>query len=363
MDHQDQAEAEAKTSKSKAKSKAPEPLWTPDVADIDQIPETPESVKAAEATKAPPEKPADSPALNPPGGPALDPPGDPAPQSKTGFFRAVMPKTLVGLAMWLVIFAAGAAVSSVVLFAFYQFRISHLQSNVNSFKEDFQKEFDRKLAEFNDLVKSSKADVEKAAGGSEQAAEVQKLLEKVGPSVAYVQGADSSGNLTFGTGFVVLSDSHQSGIVTSFKNVEGSITAKTSVRIKVGAADVRGGVYIWDVDHDLALVTINVPNLPLLDWANQDPAVGSRAWAVAASPGHYAAEAARGLVLDVSDDALFTDAAVPSQAAGGPLLNKDGKVIGVLSFHYAPNGYLPAGGWAVPVRFACRRVLKCPSAG
>jgi S1-C subfamily serine protease len=358
LDFEDQVEAEGKASKSKAKSKGPEPLWAPDVTDITHTPQTPESLKAAE-------KLADDPLPDPPGNtppaPAPDPPGDPAPQEETGFLKAIMPKTLVGLAMWLVIFAAGAAVSSVVLFAFYQFRVSHLQTNIDSFKEDFQKDFDRKLAEFNDLVKSSKADIEKAAGGSEQAAEVQKLLEKVGPSVAYVQGAASSGDPTFGTGFVVLSDSHQSGIVTSFKNVEGSISAKTAVRVKIGSADVRGSVYIWDVNHDLALVTINTPNLPLLDWAKEDPAVGSRAWTIAASPGRYKAEAARGLVLDVSDDALLTDAAVPSQAAGGPLLNKDGKVIGVLSLHYAPDGYLPAAGWAVPVRFTCRRVLKCPS--
>lgn len=279
-----------------------------------------------------------------------------------GLVAQILPKTLAGLAAWLVVFAAGAAFSGVLFFFYYRAQIDRVEARVDRFAESFQDDFDKAKKEFDDLVKSAKAEFEKESGGAgSQTNQVTKLLERVGPSIAQVSGAGSDGAPRLGSGFVVTSDTNESWIITNFQTVAGSAARKSAVGIKAGGSERQANVWSWDEGRDLALIILKVGGLPAIEWSKDTPEVGSPIWAIGTAPGRLGASASLGYLLDASEGGLLTDADVAAHTTGGPLLDKDGKVLGVLSLAYAPEGYPPSNGWAVPIRLACQRVLRCPS--
>lgn len=273
----------------------------------------------------------------------------------------LLPKTLAGLALWLLIFAMGMAASGVVLFAYYQFNLATLRQDMNEFSKDFEKQFKEKSDAFDKQVKDSKAEIEKAAqGAGSQTNEVSRLLERIGPSIAYVAGADAAGAPGGASGFIVSATNSESWVLTVFKPVAGSAAQKSAVRVRIGSTDREGTVWSWDEGRDLALVIIKVGNLPVLEWEKNDPPVGSLIWAVGAAPGKLRAAASQGYVLDNGQDGYLVDADVANSSAGGPLITREAKVLGVLSINYAPGGYPSSKGWVVPIKLACQKVLRCP---
>lgn len=283
-----------------------------------------------------------------------------APQ-RPNLVSAILPKTLAGLAAYLVVFATGMAVSGVALFAFYQGRVSSLENRLLNFNEEFQTQFDENLAAFEDLVDESRAEIEKASKGvASRSAEMTELLEKVSPSIARVEGLDPTGQPAVGSAFVVTGQSGQTWLVTSFHTVAGAIAREQPVRVVLGGNAREGTVWSWDEGRDLALIILRVADIPRLTWATGTPELGSRVWGVGASLGKFDSAAAEGFLLDTSNVGLLSDVDVPPHASGGPLLTSDGSVLGVLSLHYAPPGFSPSNGWAVPIRMTCQRVLRCP---
>lgn len=273
----------------------------------------------------------------------------------------LMPRTLAGLAVWLLIFAMGMAASGVILFAYYQFNLATLRQDMNEFSKDFEKQFEEQSKAFEEQVKESKAEIEKAAkGAGNQTNEISRLLEKVGPSMAHITGTDAAGAPGIASGFVVSSTNNDTWVITVFKPFAGSAAQKTAVRVRIGNADREGTVWSWDEGRDLALVILKVGNQPVLEWERSEPPIGSLIWAVGSAPGKLKAAASQGYVIDSGPEGYLVDAGVANSSAGGPLITRDGKVLGVLTLNYAPGGYSASEGWVVPIRLACQRVLRCP---
>lgn len=279
----------------------------------------------------------------------------------TGLVAALLPKTLAGLAVYLVVFAAGMAASGVALFAFYQVRLSSMEQRLLSFDSRFESVYSERTDDFESLVEDSKAAIEKAAEGvGSKSNELKDILERVGPSIARVEGNDINGDPAVGSAFIVSSRSGDSWLVTSFSVVAGSISEEEEVAVTLGTARRSTTVWSWDPDRDLALIILRVGDQPVLEWASGIPEIGIRVWGVSAAPGSFGAAAAEGNLLDATDEALFSDVDVPTHSQGAPLINEEGEVLGVLSLSYAPTGFGPSNGWAVPIRQSCAKVLRCP---
>ncbi|HEX9316624.1 MAG TPA: hypothetical protein VGA71_14595, partial [Actinomycetota bacterium] len=75
--------------------------------------------------------------------------------------------------------------------------------------------------------------------------------------------------------------------------------------------------------------------------------------------GPVGAAAARGKLIDPTPQSYVTDAVFGPRSSGGPLVDSEGKVVGVLTATATVTPAVPTST-AVPVRLACIEVVICP---
>ncbi|MGE4552299.1 MAG: Do family serine endopeptidase [Desulfovibrionaceae bacterium] len=156
-----------------------------------------------------------------------------------------------------------------------------------------------------------------------------------------------------GTGFVISADGY---IVTNNHVVDGA--DKIMVILKEGDKGTEAKVIGRDPETDLALLKITPEHdLPTLQFADSDTLkVGEWVMAIG-NPfglGHTVTAgivSAKGRVLGAGpyDDFIQTDASINPGNSGGPLLNLQGKVVGI------NTAIIPAGqglGFAIPAKMA-----------
>lgn len=165
-----------------------------------------------------------------------------------------------------------------------------------------------------------------------------------------------------GTGFIWDDRGH---IVTNFHVVKGHKTAKVKLADqKSYTADVIGS----SQRHDLAVLKIRdkikIP-APVLVGRSKHLQVGQKVYAIGNPFGldHTLTTgiiSALGRSLDNSkikmDDLIQTDAAINPGNSGGPLLDSQGRLIGVNVAIYSPSGASAGIGFAIPVNVVNRVV-------
>ncbi len=177
---------------------------------------------------------------------------------------------------------------------------------------------------------------------------VSILIQKFEPSISVTLGpggeqsaTDTLREVARGTGFLVSSD----GMIVTNRHVARDRRAKYSVFLQ---DERQFDAKVLDIDpvNDLALLKIDGQGFPKLELAaNDDPRIGQTVIAIGNALGKYTNTVTRGILsgvnrsLDANDDlnggqehledVLQTDAAINAGNSGGPLLNLQGKVIGV----------------------------------
>jgi len=159
------------------------------------------------------------------------------------------------------------------------------------------------------------------------------------PAVVFIRHRDETGQQSTGTGFLV----HKDGLVITCAHVVQSqprpgskISDKIWVRLYDGCVHEAQRPYC-DSASDIALLKIDVREYPYLDVGLSPPKVGDEVLVIGYPLGRVLAEepsVTRGIISAVrfSNTAYQLDAAVNPGNSGGPVLNKDGDVLGVLSF-------------------------------
>jgi serine protease Do len=168
-----------------------------------------------------------------------------------------------------------------------------------------------------------------------------------------------------GSGFIFRPDGY---ILTNNHVVDGAthVTVVTQDRREYTATVVGR-----DPTTDIAVVKIDARGLPVIPLANSD-AVDVGDWAVALGyPLQLGATATAGIVSAkgrsigiLSEGAsptaspiehyIQTDAAINPGNSGGPLVDLQGRVIGINSAIKSPTGYYSGYGFAVPINIAAR---------
>lgn len=161
------------------------------------------------------------------------------------------------------------------------------------------------------------------------------VAKRVSPSVVSIYRHGSRSSAGQGSGVIVDADGY---IVTNYHVVQGA--QKLRVRLSDGR-DCEATPVGGDAGTDLAVLKIDIPDLIPAQWGDSDALeVGDLVWAIG-SPfgldstitfGIVSAKGRRsgsGVTQSVYKEYLQTDAAVNPGNSGGPLVDIEGKIIGI----------------------------------
>jgi len=166
---------------------------------------------------------------------------------------------------------------------------------------------------------------------------------------------------TFGSAFPVVRDGGTTFLVTSFEVVESPYDAGAFVSdIEVIAADrtLRATVHSFDPNLDLALLRVGGDfDVPAWRPLEEGLVPGDKLWAVGLTPTLSTAQVG-GTIAAIDPRVLVSDVIVPDFLRGGPLVDLDGRVVGIATAAYRPYGNAD-GQASVPIRVLCERLLRC----
>lgn len=155
-----------------------------------------------------------------------------------------------------------------------------------------------------------------------------------------------------GSGWAAWIDEGATFIITANHVVEGTDT----VTVRQKTSDWRGTVIRTDAVNDLALIRVDKEIGPPM-WANANvqptPSVGDTLVLVG-SPYGLEGTVTTGVVSRITYNEIQTDAAANPGNSGGPAVDRQGRVVGVL---------LSGGGenlnFTVPIKRACITIRNC----
>lgn len=219
---------------------------------------------------------------------------------------------------------------------------------VGSWRSTAAREFRRSQSETSRL----RADVERlqhAVNAQEDLIlDAEHVIAEVAPSVVTVF---TPGGL--GTAFVVKSEDGVSWIATNFhvvSRVRGGL--ERDIVVAQNGSKWDAGLERWSEEDDLAIVRIQA-TLPALDLAyaeGSEPHVGD--WVLAyGSPEGLQGTATMGIISALRPGWIQTDAQINHGNSGGPLVDRDGRVIGITSLGFVSGG--SGLGFAVDARKLC----------
>lgn len=187
---------------------------------------------------------------------------------------------------------------------------------------------------------------------------LEDLIARAKPAVVLVRVTKASGISGRGSGFVY---SPSGFIVTNHHVIEGATeisvtipgrgTYPASVVDYVRREEFQGGDLRADID--VALLRVELSGLPVLPIGNSDTLRQGQELLVLGYPGIVSTDevsVTRGIVSAVRPGWVQTDAAIEPGNSGGPVLDREGRVIGLAAFVTGPLRKI--GGIAASGSFA-----------
>jgi S1-C subfamily serine protease len=176
-----------------------------------------------------------------------------------------------------------------------------------------------------------------------------QITKKISPGVVLIKGTASSGEV-LGTGFIISSDGK---IATNLHVVEG--LKNGGVQLASGEKFDSFSVLAFDARKDIAIIKIPGFDLPTVALGNSNNVqVGEPVLAVG-SPLGLQGTVTTGVVSSLRDDptgggfkVLQTDASVNPGNSGGPLVNREAEVIGIVTFKIRGGENL---NFAIPINY------------
>ena len=188
-----------------------------------------------------------------------------------------------------------------------------------------------------------------------------QITKKISPGVVLIKGTASSGEI-LGTGFIISSDGK---IATNLHVVES--LKNGGVQLASGEKFDSFSVLAFDARKDIAVIKIPGFDLPTVALGNSNNVqVGEPVLAVG-SPLGLQGTVTTGVVSSMRDDptgggfkVLQTDASVNPGNSGGPLVNRQAEVIGIVTFKIRGGENL---NFAIPINYLRGLVDSSPGTG
>jgi hypothetical protein len=174
-----------------------------------------------------------------------------------------------------------------------------------------------------------------------------ELAQRAIPSVVLIKGIATDGSQVVGSGFIV---DAAGSIVTNLHVIRG--LKSLGVRLSNGDIYDSATVQAFDERKDLAIIRVPAYGLPVLPLGNSEAVQSGDPVLIIGNPDGLEGSVAAGVVSGVrSKDgfrAIQTDAAANPGNSGGPLLNAEGQVIGVVGFKLSGAENL---NFAIPINY------------
>jgi serine protease Do len=178
--------------------------------------------------------------------------------------------------------------------------------------------------------------------------DAEHVIGEVAPSVVTLFTSNG-----LGTGFVVKSEDGVSWVATNLHVVSRRVGGiEREIVVKQSGSEWDAGVERWSKESDLAILRIQatLPALELAYGPGSEPHVGD--WVLAyGSPQGLQGTATVGIISALRPGWVQTDAQVNQGNSGGPLVDRDGRVIGITSLGFVSGG--SGLGFAVDARELC----------
>lgn len=174
------------------------------------------------------------------------------------------------------------------------------------------------------------------------------LYEKINPAIVCVDSQVSDG-VSCGTGCIIdkrgiiLTSAH---VIDVGKNIIVTMSNGQDYNAKI--------LYRFGENKDIALLKIDVPmELKTVKMGNSEKIkVGQKVLAIG-NPFGFNGTLTQGIIsrIDYAKNRIQTDAAINPGSSGGPLLNKDGEIIGINQAIYNPDNNISniGIGFAIPI--------------
>ena len=173
-----------------------------------------------------------------------------------------------------------------------------------------------------------------------------EIAKKVSPGVVVIKGITVDGN-ALGTGFLVSPDGKIATALHVIQNLKSG-----GIQLASGEKFDSFTVLAFDQRKDLAIIKIAGFDLPAIELGNSNQVSPGDQVVLIGSPEGLHGSVTTGVVSAVRDLEGFkiiqTDAAANPGNSGGPLINSNGKVIGVLDFKLRGSENL---NFALPINY------------
>lgn len=261
--------------------------------------------------------------------------------------------------------AIGAAFSGTIFYAYYQYRQTSTENRVNSFIGGFDKRYSTALSTIQAESTNAQNGIAKALepllknGGAEGA--LTSLLRKASPAVWFVHTLGPDGAPSVGSAVAVASDSGETLLLTSYNTIQAATHSPgPTVYVRKNNSDTPVALYNWQPASDLALLKLNIGNLPTLTFSTSPATLGEQLYAISGT-GSNGGAISPGQVNDASSNVIQNDVPIGPSFQGGPLIDSSSQIVGIASLAYSPLGFLSSGIYfGVPIQAACAQVLRCP---
>jgi len=174
-------------------------------------------------------------------------------------------------------------------------------------------------------------------------ANVKSIAQLVSPSVVSIEVNSAAGGGT-GSGSIIRTTSSISYIVTNNHVIEGAATGGT-IDVELNNGDVLVGTIVGrDSEYDLAVVSVKKGNLPVIAQGDSSAVAIGDAVVAFGSPLGLSGTVTSGIISALNRpvttgstsitsyiDAIQTDAAINPGNSGGPLVDSQGRIVGVNS--------------------------------
>ncbi len=186
-------------------------------------------------------------------------------------------------------------------------------------------------------------------GASAQSLDATEITKKIAPAVVLIKGTTATGE-ALGTGFIISSDGK---IATNLHVV--SEFHQAGVQLASGEKFDSFTIIAFDQRKDIAIIKIPGFDLPTIALGNSNNIQVGEPVLVMGSPLGLQGSVTAGVISAVRDDpsdggfkVLQTDASANPGNSGGPLVNRQGQVIGIVTFKIRGTENL---NFAIPVNY------------